>query len=131
MSYLNITCADTGCVQSYIGETKQSLKARANQHRRPSSNEAQNSAVYTHLKDSGHSFGFEDVVILDKEDKWHERGVKEAIWERVERPSLNKSGGLRFQLSHTWDRALRGIPSRLHQSRDPTSSSTGQLPDEV
>ena len=95
-----------------LGETKQSLQIRANQYRRPSSNEAQNSAVFIHLKDSGHNFDFEDVTILDREDKWHERGVKEAIWERVEQP-LNKTGGLRFQLSHTWDRALRDIPSRL------------------
>ena len=124
-----ITCADTKCSESYVGETKQSLKARSNQHRRPSSNEAQNSAVFTHLKDSGHNFEDQDVVILDREDRWHERGVKEAIWERVEKPSLNKSGGLRFNLSHTWDRALRAIPSRL-QSHDQFPS-TRQLPDEV
>ena len=91
-----ITCANAGCDNSYVGETKQSLKTRANQHRRPSSNEAQNSAVFIHLKDSGHNFAFEDVRILDREDKWHERGVKEAIWERVEQPSLNKTGVLRL-----------------------------------
>ena len=34
-------------------------------------------------------------------------------WERVEGPSLNKKGGLRFMLSHTWDRALRDVPSQL------------------
>ena len=102
---------------------------RARQHRKPSSNEAQNSAVFNHLNKSGHEFKTQDIIILDREQKWHERGVKEAIWERVEKPSLNKTGGLRFHLSHTWDRALRGIPSRL-SSRDP-SSSLGQLPVEV
>jgi uncharacterized FlaG/YvyC family protein len=111
-----IACADSGCKDSYIGETKQSIRARTSQHRRPSSNEAQNSAVYTHNQATGHTFNTEDVIVLDKEERWFERGVREALWERVEQPSLNKKGGLRFQLSHAWDQALKGIDRRL--SRD-------------
>ena len=41
---------------------------------------------------------FEEVTILDhveREERYTERGVKEAIWERVERSSMNKTGGLR------------------------------------
>ena len=34
----------------------------------------------------------------------------------VEDPTLNRKGGLRFSLSHTWDRALSSVPRRL--SRD-------------
>ena len=62
---------------------------------------------------SSHSFNTNDVVILDREDRWFERGVKEAVWERVEEPSLNKRGGLRFKLSRAWDRAVRGEARRL------------------
>ena len=108
-----IKCDAANCSETYIGETCQALKARANQHRKPCSNEAQNSAVYIHLKDTGHAFKTEDVVILDREERYRERGIKEAIWERVENPSLNKKGGLRFQLSNAWDQALRDVPSRL------------------
>ena len=43
--------------------------------------------------------------------QWFERGVKEAIWERVEAPSLNRKGGLRFRLSHSWDTVLHVVPS--------------------
>ena len=57
-----------------------------------------------------------DVVVLDKEDRWYERCIKESISKRVEKPSLNKKGGLRFNLSHTWDRAIREIPSRLSRT---------------
>ena len=64
----------------------------------------------------GHSFDLSDVNILDKEEDWVRRGIEEAIWERVEGPSLNKKEELRFVLSHTWDRALRDVPSQL--SRD-------------
>ena len=86
---------------------------RMNQHRRPSSNPAQTSAVYTHLKSTGHAFTLTDVVVLDTEEHWHRRGVKEAIWERVENPSLNRKGGLRHSLSHTWDRTMRLIGNGL------------------
>ena len=56
------------------------------------------------------------VKILDNERDWRRRGIKEALWERVEDPTLNRKGGLRFSLSHTWDRALSSVPRRL--SRD-------------
>ena len=60
-------------------KTVKHLKARLNQHRRPSTNEAQNSAVYNHCKASNHSFKPEEVFILDKGDGWFKRGVLEAI----------------------------------------------------
>ena len=98
-----------------MGETQQALKKRMSQHRRPAPDNTPDSAIYTHLSTSGHSFSDKDVIILDTEERWHARGVKEAIWDRVENPTLNKVGGLRFKLSHTWNRALRDIPSRLNQ----------------
>ena len=108
-----LKCPHTNCDSTYVGETQQAVKKRAAQHRRPAQGNQPDSAIYTHLKESGHSFKDSDLVILDKEENWFERGVREAIYERVEKPSLNKSGGLRFNLAHIWDRALQDIPSRL------------------
>ena len=65
------------------------------------------SAIFTHMKETGHTVAITDFRVLDKEEDWHRRGVKEAIWEHIKEPSLNKKGGLRFNLSHTWDRALQ------------------------
>ena len=90
-----------------MGESQQSLGARMSQHRRPSSNPAQTSAVYTHLKSTGHIFTLKEVVVLDREEHWHRRGVKEAIWERVENSSLNRKGGLSHSLSYTWNRTVK------------------------
>ncbi len=47
-----------------------------------------------HLKEKTHSFEDSNVHILDREDRWFERGVKEAIYVKIERPSLNGEGGL-------------------------------------
>ena len=33
---------------------------------------------------------------LDKEEKWFERGVKEAIWERIEKPFTQQERGPPF-----------------------------------
>ena len=75
-------------------------------------------------KHSGHQFNSEDIIILDKEEKWFERGVKEVIWEHVKNPSLNKKGGLRFLLSHAWDPILKQLPRRMsHDQTDPQSSA--------
>ena len=107
-----IRCEQNECQDSYIGETQQSLRARMYQHRKSTGFVAiPESAVFTHLKATGHSFNNND-----RESRWFERGVKEAIWERVEKPTLNRRGGLRFQLSHAWDRILQEVQSRL--SRD-------------
>ncbi|XP_060756573.1 uncharacterized protein LOC132867607, partial [Neoarius graeffei] len=88
-----IQCSEN-CTNSYIGETKQPLYRRLAQHRRASSS-GQDSAVYIHLNNEGHSFRDCDVRILAREDRWYERGVKEAIFVNLERPSLNRGGGLR------------------------------------
>ena len=130
-------CKGPNCSEAYVGETKQSLKARFSQHRRPSSSEHQaDSAIFEHSKTSGHQIDTEDVVILDREERWFERGVLGAIWERIEKPSLNKHGRLRFQLSHAWDQSLINIPFQLtcDQSSSPsinTTKSSMQMPDEV
>ncbi|XP_072051644.1 uncharacterized protein [Amphiura filiformis] len=77
-----INCQDSDCENYYIGETKQPLHKRMYQHRRPSSTGLNDSAVYTHLKAAKHNFEDKDVIVLDKEHRWYERGVKEAIYVR-------------------------------------------------
>ncbi|XP_068684969.1 uncharacterized protein [Montipora foliosa] len=115
-----VKCEDKDCQERYVGETQQYRGPRMNQHRGPRSNPPQTSAVYTHLNFTGHAFTLTDVVVLDREEHWHRRGVKEAIWERVENPSLKRKGGLRHSLSHTWDRTVRLIGSHLSHGTSVT-----------
>ncbi|XP_012811622.2 uncharacterized protein LOC105946468, partial [Xenopus tropicalis] len=106
-----VQCSEE-CTDLYIGETKQLLSKRMAQHRRANTT-GQDSAVFLHLKDKGHSFENSNVQILDKESRWFERGVKEAIHVKVEKPSLNRGGGLRHHLSATYNAVLTSVPRQF------------------
>ena len=92
------------CNKLYIGETKQPFHKHT-QHRRAASS-GQDSAVHLHLKESGHSFEDGQVCVLEREDRWLERGVKEAIHFKLKKSSLNLGGGLRHFLSPTYNAVL-------------------------
>ncbi|KAI8480411.1 hypothetical protein Bbelb_418690 [Branchiostoma belcheri] len=101
-----LKCEEPNCNNTYIGETSRPLKVRYKEHCRPSAN-GYSSAIFHHLQHNhGHSFKLESTDILDRETRWWERGVKEAIYERMYNPTLNREGGLRVDLSGTWDLAL-------------------------
>ncbi|KAI8481238.1 Titin-like [Branchiostoma belcheri] len=101
-----LKCEEPNCNNTYIGETSRPLKVRYKEHCRPSAN-GYSSAIFHHLQhNQGHSFKLESMDVLDRETRWWERGVKEAIYERMYNPTLNREGGLRVDLSGTWDLAL-------------------------
>ena len=74
---------DPLCLGSRVGETKPSLKSQAKQHRKPSSNEALDSAVCIYLKESGRP-QFWLCRCDNPRSRWQEARVKDMIWERVE-----------------------------------------------
>ena len=50
---------------------------------------------------------------MDRDMRWHQRGIKEAIWVRAKQPSLKRNGGTRVNLPHAWDRVINDLPRRL------------------
>ena len=63
--------------------------------------------LQAHRRLEGHSFEGENVDVLDREDRWFERGVKAGIDVKPEQPSDNTGGGgLRHQLFFTYNAAL-------------------------
>ncbi|CAH1264225.1 Hypp2915 [Branchiostoma lanceolatum] len=101
-----LKCEHPQCRDTYIGETSQPLKTRYNQHCRATASKY-SSAIYHHMKHHrGHSFRLETTDVLDREPRWYERGIREAIYERIYKPTLNRKGGLRVELSGTWDSTL-------------------------
>ena len=89
------------CKESYIGETERSLKTRFLEHRRPSSY-ASEVSQHIHIESPGHQVDLKEVRILDREARYFERGVKEAIYIRAFQPSLNRDGG-RYKLPNVYD----------------------------
>ncbi|KAI8494031.1 hypothetical protein Bbelb_283780 [Branchiostoma belcheri] len=88
-----LKCEEPNCNNTYIGETSRPLKVRYKEHCRPSAN-GYSSAIFHHLQhNQGHSFKLESTDVLDRETRWWERGVKEAIYERMYNPTLNREGG--------------------------------------
>ena len=98
-------CDESPCSESYIGETERSLRSRFLEHRRPSSIHSEVSSHINRDKPS-HSVSLANAMILDREDDWFARGVREAIHIRAYHPSLNKDGG-RYQLPHIWASLIR------------------------
>ncbi|KAI8496553.1 hypothetical protein Bbelb_258520 [Branchiostoma belcheri] len=70
------------CPETYIGETERSLKTRFLEHRRPSSNTSEVSQ-HIHIESPGHTVTLDKVRILDTEQDYFVRGVKEAVYIRL------------------------------------------------
>ena len=58
-----INCGN--CDAKYVGETGRQVKDRMVEHERDLKNKKPASKVYEHVKNTGHSFKFEDVAVLD------------------------------------------------------------------
>ena len=96
-----ISCGD--CPSGYVGETSRALRTRLKEHTKPSS------PVGAHAKDHQHRILFDQVKILDSDQDWFSRGVREAIQIATQPSDLNRDRG-----RHTLPRIYRSI---LH-SRD-------------
>ena len=88
---------------------------------------SEDSAVHLHQKDMGLSIEDYNVHILDR---WFESGVKEAIYVKMQTPSLN-SGSLRHPLSSTYNTVMTSFPIHIKPpsklaSCDPNDSHTGR-----
>ncbi len=86
------------------------------------------SSIFQHMQETGHKFDpLTTVTIIDKEPRWFDRGVREAIYERVQQPAINKKGGLRFTLPHSWDLALASSLGRTSVNSQLTKiTASGQ-----
>ena len=94
------------CKEFYIGETEPALKIRFLEHKRPSSTSSE-ASNHIHIESPGHYIDLDEVKILDREEpRWFERGVKEDIYIKVNKPTLNNDGG-RYKLPGVYKSILR------------------------
>ncbi len=80
-----VKCSD--CPSSYVGETARPLRSRITEHHRESS------PVGLHSRQERHRVEFDEVQILDRDQGWFRRGVKEAIHIELEGSDLNRDRG--------------------------------------
>ena len=80
----NVVYAKRSAINRTLAKLKQHSHKRMAQHRCATSS-GQDSAVHLHLKESGHSFEDSQVCVLEREDHWFERGVKEAIYVKLKK----------------------------------------------
>ena len=66
------------------------------------------SPIHDHSNISGHKVTINNFEIVGREDLNQMRTIKEAIYIRVNDPSLNRNVG-KYHLPHVWDEVLANI----------------------
>ena len=105
-------CPHINCTDAHIGETGRALGDRVNEHLKVPS------PIYLHSNSTGHPLNPDCFNIIHKETHSSSRTIKEAMFIRVNDPTLNRNLG-KYQLLHVWDNILQDMqtlqlkPSRL------------------
>ena len=92
-------CDRVDCDEEYIGESSRTFGERFKEHLKPPS------PIYDHSNISGHSVTINNFKIVGREDLNQIRTIKEALYIRVNNPSLNRNLG-KYHLPHVWDEVL-------------------------
>ena len=66
------------------------------------------SPIHDHTTITGHDTTIDNFTIVGREEHNYIRLIKEAIYIRVNNPSLNKNIG-KYHLPHVWDEVLNNI----------------------
>ena len=117
----SIAC--NNCNATYIGETKRTLgthikedaeKASASRpytrsNRKTSEKDMHKSAITDHMTQQNHIVDWEGAKFVNRESDWRTSGIKEAIWIRKTKDSINRDEA-RYRLSHLYDDFLKGHP---------------------
>ena len=96
-------CGEIGCDEEYVGESGRTFGERFKEHLKTPS------PIYHHQNISGHITSMDNFKILGREENNMARTIQEAMFIRVNNPTLNKNIG-KYNLPHIWDRILFTIP---------------------
>ena len=90
------------CDEEYIGESARNFEERFKEHLKAPL------PIHDHLNTSGHAVTIDNFSILGREDENLKRTIKEALYIRVNNPSLNRNIG-KYHVPHIWDEVLLNI----------------------
>ena len=92
-------CDRVECDEEYIGESSRTFGERFKEHLKAPS------PIYDHYNTTGQNVTLDNFSIVGREDQNLCRWIKEALYIRVNNPSLNKNIG-KYHLPHIWDEVL-------------------------
>ena len=92
-------CDRVECDEEYIRESSRTFGERFKEHLKAPS------PIYDHCNTTGHNVTIENFSIVGREDQNLRRLIKEALFIRVNNPSLNRNIG-KYHLPHIWDEVL-------------------------
>ena len=95
-------CNRVDCEEEYIDESARNFAERFKEHLKTPS------PIHDHSVISGHNVTIDNFEIVGIEGQNLLRTIKEALYIRVNNPSLNKYIG-KFHLPHIWDEVLHNI----------------------
>ena len=96
-------CGRVECDEEYIGECSRTFGERLKEHQKAPS------PIFEYFNTAGHSISVENFSIVGRGDQNLRRAIKEALYIRVNNPSLNRNIG-KYHLPHIWDEVLFNIP---------------------
>ena len=96
-------CGEIGCDEEYVGESGRTFGERFKEHLKTPSQ------IFHHQNISGHITSMDNFKILGREENNMARTIQEAMFIRVNNPTLNRNIG-KYNLPHIWDRILFTIP---------------------
>ena len=112
-------CSEDGCKEEYIGESARTFVERFKEHQKSPS------PIHDHCNISGHKVTINNFTIIGREDQNLTRAIKEALFIRVNDPSLNRNIG-KYHLPHIWDEVLHKT-SELKLKHWPSGQSICHL----
>ena len=92
-------CDRVDCDEEYIEESSRTFGERFKEHLKPPS------PIYDHSNITGHNVTINNFNIVGREDLNLMRTIKEALYIRVNDPSINRNVG-KYHLPHCWDEVL-------------------------
>ena len=95
-------CNKVDCDEKYIGESSRTFGERFKEHQKAPS------PIYDPCNISGRMVSIDNFNIVGREDQNLMRTIKEALYIRVNNPSLNRNIG-KYHLPHIWDEVLYNI----------------------
>ena len=114
-------CQDIICREEYIRETARTLGDRCKEHLKGPS------PIHAHIQHTGHNATAENFNIIGREDRDLVRTIKEAIYIRVNKPSVKRNVG-KYHLSHLWDRVLFNTPGlKIDSTQHPLHTHNNGL----